>query len=1049
MSGTTWRNRPIDAARRVLVLSLICQAPLAAKASDIPCQKERHVLLTTGGTSLGPYLLEALSAQGAGWLTAQEAPTSLRRDYGVATARDSFVNCVLQAQAKAAEVLREGSSAEKIQQEATVAVAQAKVARYERIARQGVPQLRNDAQQAPVLVSLALESAAHNLASQFGDAPRQLLRYATAKAVQDEFRAPQYFRGGTEDVLKNLDENIKSLRLAEPAQAFVREAALDVMRRELDAANGQFQDFKRRLVIDKDAEELFKTSNILERAAGQLLMKELSKNKEISALVDQAELLTGFVTRARNITEQYEKGIQGASTALQTSIREGLPKAATSLQVDLGKLSPSEQLKQLTQLSARVASGEVQLSLTEGEDLKFRKNAAGVASDFDKIAGDLQGLSNFLGKTKGGQDAARYVSAASTVASTVSQVAQVMAAGAMGPVGWVTIGMSLIQAGGNIGAMFGGGGGESVMASSLKRLSEQIADLEKLLIEQHRQTRALLEAQDGMSRGLLNLALNELYSKYEYCTQASDFFHTKSIVSAADLVREFRKDSSSTGPQSVRLCVTELLEKPDSFSSHLSTTAPALGPAFHFSTAALNRAIERRPTFNLEQQAFNEAMWQLRLALLNHSAQKQLLHAAAKRANLDSERLWNQHLQPARTWRDVQVRFAASKPPVDLAGREPSALSEFNLTAQMFGVTSLPPKAVLSELVKEPLIPAATLTVLLAASKLGDTAEFLDAKTSTFFSTPDVLAGLPTQTLLERRQKGNGWLYNWAPLAMGSLSWATLNRGEYLVPLASDLIRWAELPAPQRCTEEKELESDTLCKELGNKQIFGLAVAARRLAREIPEFRANVAAWRVREALERTPAKERPDGTRETAAYARALATADPQLVESLFPAENLIRVPVPEKASSIALSDRPSRTEHWYMRLSGQCLGFARLGLLEQNAKSTCNGLNACTPAPKAPASYEKDLEWDIQKMASCVLAPLPLPERVEDGVPRTDTQTQTLMDAGLSYLAQTAYYRRLDGHAVQRLGSPVVDTPESRAEFTTYIRPPSVPLWRATVLP
>jgi hypothetical protein len=260
-------------------------------------------------------------------------------------------------------------------------------------------------------------------------------------------------------------------------------------------------------------------------------------------------------------------------------------------------------------------------------------------------------------------------------------------------------------------------------------------------------------------------------------------------------------------------------------------------------------------------------------------------------------------------------------------------------------------------------------------------------------------------------------------------------------------LQWADLPCespagPGQTKRQKGAvpahtepspPNAVLCERLGGQKEFQLYVSdARRLVRELPALRDNVAAWRVRQGL-LLLRPDRADGTRDANDYADALAQREPALLRQMLPSDTqLVRLSL-----SSGSKETPAE-ERWFMRLSGQCVGFSKP---EQNGVVACGKGSCAAPKVEYPPTLTNEAErkLDVQLADMCVLAELPAGPVVAEGKPRGDALTQGLLASGLTFLQQTAYYRRL------ALQNNIVGA----LEMATYARPPSVQSWYRVTQP
>jgi len=246
---------------------------------------------------------------------------------------------------------------------------------------------------------------------------------------------------------------------------------------------------------------------------------------------------------------------------------------------------------------------------------------------------------------------------------------------------------------------------------------------------------------------------------------------------------------------------------------------------------------------------------------------------------------------------------------------------------------------------------------------------------------------------------------------------------------------------------------DKVCSKLGKDHIARYALAAKRLVREVPEFRANVVAWRVREAIRAADDLKAARAVAPTHEYSLALEEATPTRLYRLFPNWGLYRMSRSVAPDYVARGEMPAGKSGWYMRLSGECAGFEDLADLALNAKAACTGLDCGGAEVKEeskgkhkvvspltdsePPLRKEDNEWDRNKARACVIAPLPSLGRVLEDQPRTNSTNIVLMNASSNYLGQLGYYKQLrDAGADGSVASAI--------ELATFVRPPSVALWR-----
>ncbi|MCR5868480.1 hypothetical protein [Aquincola sp. J276] len=977
-------------------------------------------------------------------------------DAGVGRARQRYVSCVL---AKT-RVLADGALVV-VDQTPSHDLALAKAAHYHALVTQGQTLLPELQRQAPVLLSMVLEAATEDVAKEvLGTAPHEVAQRAVAKAWN-----PKTNTFSTRALLSELDKGAKAVLPGE-ASAFLRSTAENLVRDELQRAGaGGYAQLVQRLVTVRDGEDLGKA---IEAAARTELRKRVGPEIDgavtfLAGVQDVRARYTGAIEQAKGYLQRSQSAIAALGPAARGSATIDL-----ALGADFKTLKPAEMRARIAGLQGNKAAMAA-LDRSSVDDLTFRAGAANVATDFAAAGQALGALAGALGQSN--PQAARYVAAAGTVASTVSQVASVMAAGAMGPVGWMTIGVSVLQAGGNLSAMFGGGGNaqtqqQVALMKALKDLSRQVEDLRQLVVNQHRQTLDLLLAQDVLARETLAIVQDAQFMPVGGCVFLDNRLHNTDVTTPVELVNAMRATPSGDGALALnaKRCI-KFLEDNQAVIGAAGGDPGALWRGFSFTSSALRAALAANPDTEAQRvKEFAQHRALLTRANLIDQAQRRLVGAAAAWQETPVSRIWDLHLRPAATWRAVEEGFALAKQDADASGRDcpaggqPGVAQDSSLRgpvptlyamAAAYGFSGLPCEAARLELlVREPLSPPSALTVMLAASRLADAAEFLELGGSAAVAESQAaMSARDSSALAERRRRGNVWLAQWVPLTLGSLGWSVLQRGDYLVPIASELLQWAE--APLRCKADAQTvpEEDKLCQRLGSKRMAAYVIAAQRLVREVPEFRANVAAWRVRQMLATSNARERADGTLDAAQYAQALARPTPQALQELLPSVELVRLSA-AAAKSPTAPDRPQgESAHWYMRLSGQCVRFPESTTLQSNGLVACNG-KACTdpaksaleslkkakPDPRMTEILDEERLVDEARTQACVLAPFPLAARVADAKPRTDGQTQILMSSSLAYLGQTQYYLALQKQ-----------DPVSGMELATYMRPPSVPLWRS----
>ncbi len=991
-----------------------------------------------GNAAPSPYYLDAISGNRVPWAVVGSASSGsrLKGDNGLGAARNEYVSCLLGTDPTTD--LGKEKELPAPHGRATFLAAYYQ----EQLARQ-LPTLRGTPRSAPVLVSTVLDAAAAAATDKLGKAPMSIAQMAIARGWDSREQSFEITR-----IRSRLTEVVKELGLSEQTRTFVASAAEAEISRQVSRSNGDLQ--KAAAVI-----LAVQQSKSIGDAALRLGKQSVLAQPDVAKVAQQSSDIAELVKAARKVTSAYIEGAAKTSAQLEAMLKNDVQSAMATydgrrkeldakLGADFASLKTDAKLTSLIK-----AKSEIEADIKKGvagakaslSDANNRIAAAHIALDFENAAASLNKLTAVVGDIN--PEAARYVAAASTVASTVSQIAGVMAAGAMGPVGWVTIGMSVLQAGGNIGAMFGGGGQsqEASLMKALRDISRQLEDIRQLLFDQHRETMSVLEVQNEKLNEILRVVYEQLYKEYNNCSTLNDILHFKPEANAdkLPLLPYLHSSQNPSGRAAIMRCA-EFLTKPGQAAGDAAGTGGLkLSQAFSWRTATFKNTLDNAGNVKKEFGAMRSTIASINQAILNHEGRHKLVAAAATYAGLATEAAWNLQLSPAATWKDVDSRLQPAHP-------APLSLADFN---KQYKTSPLPGGTSVAQLTREPLAGPAALTVMFATSQLADAAEFISigaTDISVFADTnPYGAAAIPTATLATRRENGNVLLSNWSVIALAGLADSTLTRGEYLVPVVSKLLDWADEPVPCGPT-------DALCAKLGKDSMRLYLLAAQRLVREVPEFRANVAAWRVREHLGRSPELKPGGAAVPTATYARALEEPSDFRLQQLLPQRSLYRMRQSEAPSLVEPGEAPVGKASWYMRLSGECAGFEKLADIALNAKAACNGLNCGDAAltkladgkytvkspltDSEPELRSEDNDWDRKKARVCVIAPLPSEARILEDMPRSDSTNVLLMNASSNYLGQLGYYTRLRATADASVPAAI--------EMATFARPPSVGVWK-----
>lgn len=727
-----------------------------------------------------------------------------------------------------------------------------------------------------------------------------------------------------------------------------------------------------------------------------------SAQQESAKLRMQLDATTDALKDTLVVSSQaIEKGVNAVKFT-DKQVQEGL-------EVWLGERpelreSPANMRKFALEQIAAGGTEELNLAganaLLEVADLRLsaqsvQTKAANAVGALNVLAAGLQRVDPML---------ARYAAAGAQTAQAVSEIAGIVAKGAMGPIGWLSIAGSLMNLGDSLGGIFGGGGPDAAalrheeIMNALSAISQQISELRDLVANLDERQRRTLELQSLYQEVLLERSAEDIEAQgYQQCQAFVRAIDRKSVATATQLVASLTEEEGAADLSALARKCRDWLIQSGGNSIRSVIDAGSLNSWFKESTKVLDTSImsalssDDRPLVLAEIRKSREVFASLR----------RLFDAA----NSDSPNdMWSLLLEPSSTWSgSAKRRLAAlseAKPPPDL-GRRLQLLGRIG--APLFRTESVLSNAV--------AVPRA-LVVMRAASSLANVNDIFEDSVGGMLRYAPSGSG---ELQVANRKQADRWLREWAGLALAAMGSESLLRGEHVVPIIHALLAFDRSEAV--CQSEPKPNPKDLCERYGASKLQSLVRDAKTAIRNSAELRANLAVFRVRELL--GSAGEFAGGTRDEPSYSSAFEAKWVGELERLLPGIEIFALP---PSANSAFADPLEADSRWFMRLSGRCAGLKERAF---NARAICNGIGCGeasltknevdiwsirVPADEEPADLAKREEWSTSQSQICLLAPLPTGKMLESGALYARASFHRTVAASQSFLKQTAYYYLYD---------------------------------------
>ncbi len=601
-----------------------------------------------------------------------------------------------------------------------------------------------------------------------------------------------------------------------------------------------------------------------------------------------------------------------------------------------------------------------------------------------------------------------------------------------------SIAASVMQMGGGLGSIFGGGGDadsarQDAIMESLGKISAQISELRTLVLELNAQEMQALELQSTYLEFLLTQTSEDrMRAGYGDCKEMGDVLHVRGIETPQQFLAFMGSRRGLDNNIKLKACTDWLLTNS---RNAVDADQAAATPNTWYTVVRQSIDDAQLVGRGAPEQGRIALGRQLRATAEVWDAMRTLVDGAGTGR---AHSLWPYFMQPARSWKRIDETL-------DLTTQPGGGAQDLGTRLAFHGRDGVQGFRVRDALVT-PIAQPRVLVALHMASTLGNVAEALDDTTPHGVTTDYGKVGDTELRVMDsKRNLANDWLRNFAALAMTGTASAVLSRGDYIVPFTSELLHYdaviprllcaAKAPPPQDVALSKGL-----CLRFGAERLAELIVAAKTVVREMPEIRANVAAYRVRQAL--GVENELPDGSRYAPQYDMALGATWAAPLERLLPKEQLRRLPPSLDKTYAAPSESESR---WFMRLSGYCHELTEIVL---NGRAVCKfpgcegadfkqdenrRMVLTTPALTEPLLPADRPAWNARKADLCVLAPLPTALQVSEGAPVSGPLNENMMSAGLVFVEQAGYYQVLQGLKG-----------EEKLRMITFSRPKTVGLWK-----
>ncbi len=302
-------------------------------------------------------------------------------------------------------------------------------------------------------------------------------------------------------------------------------------------------------------------------------------------------------------------------------------------------------------------------------------------------------------------------------------------------------------------------------------------------------------------------------------------------------------------------------------------------------------------------------------------------------------------------------------------------------------------------------------------------------------------------------RRDNRWLLRPSVLAYGLIAQEVMYRGDLVVPLVSELLSRGE--QPETCNTEKlQPQSGDLCARFGRERLRTLTERARDVVGLLPHIRANVLRWRVFEQLRNSQGD--PTAAATYVRYGIALQSErNDERLRSLAP--RIESFWLSKTADEDELRSDFLEEHRWVSRVSGKCGGF---NALSTNGKVSCSG--ACWGvkirqlAPGRPWELVPE-RWEFSEASKppskdyCVVAPLPTQPEAESQQLVGTSSFATNVPVAMSFLLTAAYHLDLNKRAEDAWSR--TDDARRRALSdlaigAAMLRPPKVPLMSSAAL-
>ncbi|MBC3910930.1 hypothetical protein [Undibacterium umbellatum] len=632
-------------------------------------------------------------------------------------------------------------------------------------------------------------------------------------------------------------------------------------------------------------------------------------------------------------------------------------------------------------------------------------------------------------------EAVRLFSAVAVTAKSSSEIASIisLASGSISPMGWVNIASHCLDLGGSLGSMFAANGPdpdaerfEKIM-QALQQISAQIEALNKSMLEQFaRQDRqfAALTAYSQSSLALLQQLVGSAgFSDCQYISE----FATQTGISNHQQFRTAISSVSNIISTKIPQCATWLqrgsmvtnLQANGTINELFSARLDILKRAMQMTAAnaATNDALsgELSKTSSGYKSLYRLTM----MSLPNNFAVGPEGQGAMGALMLVADSMLQ--TEKARIAL-AQYRTSGAQMPQDL----PELLNGLGKVAA--GASN---SVSLHSAVSRPLNTIAIAEILQAALLVRGVSPVLAVENGAYRSPAKIDDARVLEKISESRP--NNWMWELAPLAYIAIAQEVAYRGDFAVPLISELLASAE--AISSCPEMPRREEGlTLCERFGKKWLDILYADALLAIKEFPEIRANIAMWRVRAELKRMLKPEHSDansidpyetsrGTSFRPEYGIALAQSKPRMLQNILPT-----IPVrylKTNDDSRAFTNELEQGDQWFMELAGHCSGFEDPAL---NARVVCrNGTCVGNKVVKDPSNdvnlvndgsltepvdskSDEYARWQMRKRDVCVVAPLPSQEVLESGRWRGRAQFYQVIPLAQTFLTTVAHYINLE---------------------------------------